>query len=586
MRMNIETRRAARRKNSLLAGFVILGIGLIAVLGYPRPVLAQNDSDDPPSRVARLNLAQGTVSFQPGGESDWIQANPNRPLTTGDSIWADQDARGEMHIGSTSIRLGSQTGITFINLNDRTMQLQLSEGTLEVTIRRLDPDEAYEVDTPNVALSLLRTGEYRIDVDPNGQTTAFTVREGEGEATGGGNAYNIDPGQRAMFSGTDTISYDISSVGSPDNFDNWCETRDDHEDNSASARYVSRSVTGYGDLDDYGTWQSVPDYGEVWVPSGVPEGWAPYRYGHWVWIEPWGWTWVEDEPWGFAPFHYGRWAFVRARWCWVPGPVVVRPVYAPALVAFVGGGGFRIGISVGGGAPVGWFPLAPREVYVPAYHASPRYVQYVNVTNTTVNNVQVTNVYNNYQRNVNVTNVTYVNQHVTNAVTVVNHDTFVNARPVAPAMMKVQPEELRTAQIVRAAPVAPERQSIIGHSAPARVTPPAAVVNRRVIARLPAPPPPVPADRRLPELQAQPGRPLPPEKIQQMRKPEEEYQHPRVQYAPPARVRPNTYETRRPSPPPQQARPQQARPSQQARPQQQKPSKPNKAGKPGKPGQG
>lgn len=580
MNTNHEIQRASRRANSFLAAVTILGFALLAVLGLPRPALAQSDTDDPPSRVARLNLAQGAVSFQPSGESDWIQANPNRPLTTGDSIWADQDARGEMHIGSTSIRLGSQTGVTFINLNDRTVQLQLSQGTMEITIRRLDPDEAYEVDTPNVALSLLRTGEYRVDVDPNGQTTTFTVREGEGEATGGGNAYNVDPGQRASFSGSDSLSYDISRAGSLDNFDSWCESRDDREDHSQSARYVSRSVTGYDDLDDYGHWESVPDYGQVWVPSDVPEGWAPYRYGHWVWIEPWGWTWVEDEPWGFAPFHYGRWAHYHDRWCWVPGPVVVRPVYAPALVAFIGGGGFHIGIAIGGGEPVGWFPLAPREVYVPAYHASPRYVQYVNVTNTTVNNVQVTNVYNNYTRNVNVTNVTYVNRNVTNAVTVVNHDTFVNARPVAPAMMKVQPEELRTAQVIHAAPVAPERQSFIGHGTPARATPPPAAVNRRVIARLPAPPPPVPAERRLPELKSQPGRPLPPEKLDQMRKPDEEYRHPDVQYAPPAKVRPNTYETRRPNPP-KQARPQQPRPQQQKPA---KPNKPDKQGKPNKPG--
>lgn len=578
MSMNLETQRASRRKNSLLAAFVILGFGLVAVLGFPRTALAQNDTDDPPSRIARLNLAQGAVSFQPSGESDWIQANPNRPLTTGDSIWADQDARGEMHIGSTSIRLGSQTGITFINLNDRTVQLQLSQGTMEITIRSLDPDEAYEVDTPNVAVSLLRTGQYRIDVDPNGQTTTFTVRAGEGEATGGGNAYNIDPRQTATFSGTDSISYDISNAGPFDNFDNWCSSRDDHEDHAESARYVSRGVTGYSDLDDYGQWQSVPDYGEVWVPSGVPEGWAPYRYGHWVWIEPWGWTWVEDEPWGFAPFHYGRWAHYRDRWCWVPGPVVVRPVYAPALVAFIGGGGFHVGISIGGGGgPVGWFPLGPREVYVPAYHASPRYVQYVNVTNTTVNNVQVTNVYNNYTKNVNVTNVTYVNQHVNNAVTVVNHDTFVNARPVALAMVKVQAEDLRSAEIVRAAPVAPERQSVIGRGIPARATPPQAVVNRSVVARLPAPPARVPFSRRQPELNTQPGHPLPPEKLEQMRKPDEEYQHPDVKYAPPAKVRPNTYETRRPSPPrPQQARPQQQKPA--------KPNNPNKQGKPNKPG--
>jgi hypothetical protein len=581
MKKSSPFRKSVRTLDTSLCTLALLASSLLWFAALPFTASAQ--TDDAPSRVARLNLAQGAVSFQPAGEKDWIDANPNRPITTGDSLWADQDARGEMHIGSTSIRLAGQTGITFLNLNDRTVQIQLSQGTLELTLRRLDPDEAYEVDTPNVALSLLRAGEYRVDVDPNGQTTVFTVREGEGEATGGGNSYNINPRQRASFTGTDTLSYDISRAGPIDNFDNWCQSRDDREDRSQSARYVSRGVTGYEDLDDYGQWQSVPDYGMVWVPSGVPEGWAPYHYGHWVWIEPWGWTWVEDEPWGFAPFHYGRWAFFRARWCWIPGPVVVRPVYAPALVAFVGGGGFHIGISIGGGEPVGWFPLGPREVYIPAYHSSPRYVQYVNVTNTTVNNIQVTNVYNNYSRNVNVTNVNYVNRNVTNAVTVVNHDTFVNARPVAPAAMKIQPEELRNAQVVRNAPVTPERQSIIGRGAPARATPPPAVVNRGVVARLAAPPPPVPYDRRQPELNAQPGHPVPPEKLDQMRKPDEEYQHPDVKYAPPARARDNSYRVRQPNPP-KPAPPRAQRPANPPKPA--KPNKPGKPDKPGKPGRG
>ena len=136
---------------------------------------------------------------------------------------------------------------------------------------------------------------------------------------------------------------------------------------------------------------------------------------------------MEDEPWGFAPFHYGRWAEVGGGWCWVPGPVVVRPVYAPALVVFVGGPRFGMSVSFGGGGGgVAWFPLGPREVYVPPYRTSERYVQRVNVTNTTVNVVNVTNVYN----NVNVTNVTYMHQNNVGAVTAVSHDTFVNARPV------------------------------------------------------------------------------------------------------------------------------------------------------------
>ena len=93
-------------------------------------------------------------------------------------------------------------------------------------------------------------------------------------------------------------------------------------------------------------------------------GWAPYRYGHWAWVNPWGWTWVDDAPWGYAPFHYGRWVFVGGAWGWVPGPVVGRkwrPVYSPALVAWAGGPSFGVSIGIGAGPAVGWFALGPRR---------------------------------------------------------------------------------------------------------------------------------------------------------------------------------------------------------------------------------
>lgn len=491
---------------------------LLVLWALPRHAFAQ---DDPPSRVAQLNMAEGTVSFQPAGEQEWVAADFNRPLTTGDSLWADQDSRGELHIGSTSLRISSQTGLTFLNLNDRTVQIQLAQGSLEVTLRQLDSGDAYEIDTPNVAFSLLQPGRYRVDVDPQGQTTTISVRDGQGQVTGGGNSYDLNAGQHASFTGTDTLSYDISNVGAADDFDGWCQSRDDAEDQSQSANYVSTDVTGYEQLDANGQWEDVPDYGEVWVPSGVPAGWAPYHYGHWVWIEPWGWTWVDDEPWGFAPFHYGRWAFVGGYWAWVPGPRVIHPVYAPALVVFVGVG-----------PNFAWFPLGPREVYIPAYHASPRYVQYINVTNTRVTSVEVTNVYT----HVDVTHVTYVNENVRGSITAVSHDTFVNARPVAGASIHVGADQLRGAAFVSAPPVAPVRQSLIAANAQPAPHPPATVTSRPVVARLAPPPPAVPFDRRQPALAAQPGQPLAPEKLDQMRKPGEEYNRPTVKYTPPAQT--------------------------------------------------
>ncbi len=482
-----------------LVSSIILALPQNAAAQDQDPAQAQGQAQaqvvDPPTRVARLNYVQGSVSFQPAGEQDWLEADINRPLTTGDNLWADKDSRGEIHIGATSIRLSSETGISFLNLDDRTVQLQLAQGTIEVHVRRLEPGNAFEVDTPNLAFTLVASGEYRIQTIPDSNSTSITVREGAGQVTGAGESYDLTAGQQYFFNGTDQLNFNAQAAPEYDDFEDWCQVQDQRENSSASARYVSRDVDGYYDLDGNGEWQTDPDYGAIWVPSGVAAGWAPYRYGHWVWIGPWGWTWVEDEPWGFAPFHYGRWAYVRGYWGWVPGPMVVRPVYAPALVGFVGGGGgLGVAVGFGGGfAGVAWFPLGPRDVYIPGYRVSAHYVQNINITNTRVVNVtQVTTVYNNYlvNRNVDVNRVDYTYAHNAVAVTAVSRETFVGARPVATAFVRVTPEQLQSAHVVEQGSLAPTRASYVAAAArPARAKPAVAFTARPVVARLNPPMP-------------------------------------------------------------------------------------------------
>lgn len=471
------------------AGCLVL-VGLV-FLSLSSVVRAQDDADDqsqdPPTRVGRLNYSQGSVSFRPAGEDDWVTAVPNRPLVSGDDLWADEDSRAEVHVGSAAIRLGAKTGITFLTLDDNTVQIRLAQGSLIVRVRHVDDDDTYEIDTPNLAFSLLQPGEYRVDVSEDGSQSVTSVWHGRGRVTGGGFTYNVIAGQSATFTGSDHLDYDLEQVPAQDDFDNWAFDRDSREDEADSANYVSREMTGYEDLDDSGTWSYVPGYGECWQPSAIAVGWVPYRFGHWTWVGPWGWTWVENEPWGFAPFHYGRWAYVNNGWFWVPGPVVVRPVWAPALVAFVGGGpGFRFS----GGVGVGWFPLAPGEVYVPAYRVSRAYVNNVNITNTSVNVTRVMNVYNTVIVNKTVNDITYVNQHVSNSVTVVSHDAFVNARPAAQNLMHVDARELAAAPVSHVIAAEPVKTSVIGAGRPVSVRPPAAVISRPVVAmRTPAPTP-------------------------------------------------------------------------------------------------
>lgn len=490
-------------KTRKLWTLLVLLAGIAFVLQSAPKAKAQDDDEgpDPPSRVARLNFSEGSVSFRPAGEDDWVSGVPNRPLVGGDDLWTDTDSRAEVHVGSAAIRMGAMTGITFLDLDDNTVQIRLAQGSLIVHVRHVDDDDTYEIDTPNIAFTLLQPGEYRIDVSEDGSQSIVSAWHGRGQVTGGGYSYNVIAGQSATFTGNQDqqLNYDLEQLPGNDDLDGWAFDRDQQEDQADTANYVSREMTGYEDLDAYGNWSYVAGYGPVWQPRGVVAGWAPYRFGHWVWVGPYGWTWVEDEPWGFAPFHYGRWAFVNSGWFWVPGPVVVRPVWAPALVAFVGGGAdFRFSAGVG----VGWFPLAPGEVYVPSYHVSRNYVNNVNVTNTTVNITKVTNVYNTVIVNkTTVNNITYVNQHVNNAVTVVSHDAFVNARPVAQNVMRVDPKEIAAAPVGHVVAAEPVRASVVGAGRPVTKRPPAAVLSRPVVAVRTPPPPPHPIEQR----QAQAG---------------------------------------------------------------------------------
>jgi hypothetical protein len=525
----------------------VLGVAMALALFLPKLALA--DEDDPPSVVARLAFSQGAVSFQPAGTDDWVDAGVNRPVTIGDKLWSDQDGRVELQLDASTIRLFHSTGFSFLNLNDNVTQVRLSEGTIMVRVRHLDENETYEIDTPNLAFSIFRPGTYRINVDEGGDTTSIRVRDGEGQVTGGGASYSVRAHDDAVFSGTDQLNADVQDLSADyDEFDTWSANRDRRGEHSRSAQYVSQDVVGYEDLDDHGDWRDSQEYGHVWYPRVEAADWAPYHYGHWAYIEPWGYTWVDDQPWGFAPFHYGRWVNVEGRWGWIPSPpraegvVYVRPVYAPALVAFVGGGGFSVGVSVGGGGgAVGWFPLGPREVYVPSYRVSQRYVENVNVSNTTVNRTVVNNYYQTtVVNNTTVNKVTYVNQRVPGAVAATSQQAFTSAQPVARNTVKVDERQMASAQVqVRQPTIVPTKQAVLGSARPAEHQPPAALQQRAVVAKAPPPPPPPSFEKRQEAIKSNGGKPLSVTQIRQIQPaPTAQTQAAAVKVAPPPKQAP------------------------------------------------
>ena len=480
----------------------VLGLMSLAVLS-----VALADDADPPSRVARLSLAEGSVSIQPAGVNDWATAAVNRPLTTGDKLWTDQNSRAELDLGSAAIRLGGTTGFSLLNLDDRTTQMNVSAGTALVHVQDFGQNQTFEIDTPNVAVTLQSPGDYRVEVNDAGDTTVVKVSNGDAEVAATGQNVPVHTQQAYTFTGTNQVTAQAVSLGAPDDLDQWSLDRDHREEQAAQANdYVSPDVAGAEDLNQYGNWESTPDYGPVWVPTAVAPGWAPYQYGQWVWVAPWGWTWVDEAPWGFAPFHYGRWAYFGDRWCWVPGPRHVRPVYAPALVAWVGSPGVGAALAVGGVAAVGWFALGPREVYVPGYHVSETYVRNVNVTNTTiVNNTYITNVYQNK-----VTNINYVNRDKPGAVAAVPQNVFTSAQPIRGHVERIPPAEVSRYGVSGSTPaIAPVRESVLASRPNTYVRrPPAALATRPVVARVAPPPAPVPFEKQQAAIRANGNRPL------------------------------------------------------------------------------
>ena len=416
---------------------------------------------DPPSIVAALTYFNGTVTYAPAGSDDWAYATLNRPFTTGDRLWTDQGGRAELHVGTTAVRLDSQTSLDLADVEDQQLALHISQGSMGVRVQQLYSGQAVEIDTPQFALVIRSPGHYRVDVSPGDDTTRVSMGDGDAVLTDvSGNQMELQGPQNLLF-GTDgerEIDADPGLVY--DGFEQWVEARDHYDDNSQTVRYVSREVIGYENLDSYGSWEQDATYGPVWIPQTVVVGWAPYRDGHWTWIAPWGWTWVDNAPWGFAPFHYGRWVFGPHGWCWVPGPRYSHPIYAPALVVFASGGhdGPRLGHP-----NVTWFPLGPNEPYMPGYRTSTTYQVNLN-HNIGLRTIPLTG---------------YVNQQKGNAITSVTAETFMGGRVSPRDHVTLSADKLAGASAASTVQIAPGAHSVFGASPAARnpVAVPRAVVS-------------------------------------------------------------------------------------------------------------
>jgi hypothetical protein len=407
-------------KSSVLAR---AALALLATAIFATSVFAE-----PPSRVGRVSLVEGNVSFFMDRSEGWKPARINFPVTSENSLWTEGASRAEVRIGPLAMRLDDNTILDFVRIDDDQTQAYLQRGSINIRTRR-DGDndrETLSVETADGRFVVEGNGRYRIDAADNGAESRISVYSGRArfEATdNSANSVTVDRGRTLVVQGRSAGQAGANSfrfeTAAESGFDRWADARDRTWDRThtryVSSQVVSSYMTGYEELDTHGDWVESGEYGRVWAPRYVSSGWAPYRHGSWSYVNPWGWTWVDEAPWGFAPFHYGRWVTIGSRWHWWPGAYQRRPAYAPALVAWYGQPGLSVNVSVG--SPVGWFPLAPHEHYAPRYTRNVNHIRNVNHVHN-----HVTIINNNPPAR-------YRNQ--VPGATFVNQNVFVQSKPIA-----------------------------------------------------------------------------------------------------------------------------------------------------------
>ena len=353
---------------------------LFAILTFLAPAVALAD---PPARVGRLAYLEDLVWFATSRDEALQPATANWPISSGAVVHTGERGRAEIWIGSTALRLADNSQVDFSQVDDQQVSLGLAAGHLAVSIMEAEQAADLVLTLPGADLRFLAAGRYRLDVE--GGRSELTTLAGLAIIEHAGGRLQVAAGNKAVLFADGNLR--VVGVERADAFDLWVGERENLTHASQTRRHVSPYMTGYQDLDEYGDWRADSEYGSIWYPRAIAVDWAPYRFGRWAWVAPWGWTWIDAAPWGFAPFHYGRWLQIHDRWAWVPGQRAERPVYAPALVAWIGNPGWSVSFSFGAAPAVGWFPLAPREVYVPHYRYSPAYIRRLNITH--VHNVTV-----------------------------------------------------------------------------------------------------------------------------------------------------------------------------------------------------
>ena len=451
--------------------------GLLAALLASAATLAS--WADAPGRVARLSSFAGEVQLANERE-DWRSIPRNYAVTAGDNLWVSEGGRAELDVGPVQVWLAGGTNVNFERLDDQSLIARVSQGAIAVRIRAWEQQDAMRMLTANGEIAFLRPGFYVVNAPSQYAPASLNVRSGQAEVLTNGPGLIVNRGDSVVLDGNGVRfdrndSYANNANGG---FEAWAVSRDRRNDHweSRNAGQLSPWMVGARDLDEYGSWDNDYEYGRIWYPTNVAANWAPYRNGRWSWVQPWGWTWVDDAAWGFAPFHYGRWVRIGPRWAWSPGSYVGRPVYAPALVTFFGGSGWSVSANVG--PTYSWVPLGWNEPYLPWYTYSPNYWRQVN-------RPYVRNIAEEPWRPRN-----YMHAAVPGAITAVAGAAFIGGRPVAQNLVRnISERDIRSAPPARMGEVLPQFQPGRGNAVTPRSFDPNPVVGRPSQPPTPSPAP-------------------------------------------------------------------------------------------------
>jgi hypothetical protein len=405
-----------------LIRWVLLVVALFGVASF-----AFARVDELPGRVGRVVQVDGGASVYDREQDRWVEALRNSALTAGDRLSTERGSRLQIAIGSTELRLAAESELIVDRLDDERMVLVLQQGSVAVRVRNVEVARELEVQVGPARARAAATGHFRFD--RVGNTSRMTAWRGQLDVDTGDQRLSLATGRsvelyREWRDGTAVTWGPVAQ----DAFSDWVARDEQSDDRFVGNRYVSPEMTGADELDRYGRWDRHPELGWVWLPLQIGVDWAPFRHGRWTWHARWGWTWLDDAPWGFATSHYGRWAHWGGRWVWAPGAYVSRPVFAPALVGWVGGSspGFGVSVSISSAPPVGWFPLSPYDPYVPSFRHPPRYYDRVNLPHRRPG----------VPPQVPTGPISYGNNGVPNAVTVVPAAVMQQRQPVAPAVLR------------------------------------------------------------------------------------------------------------------------------------------------------